>query len=30
MKGVKPRLTDTDIWHLVNYVRSLGPKNGEH
>jgi mono/diheme cytochrome c family protein len=26
MKGVKGRLSDTDIWHLVNYVRSLGPK----
>ena len=27
MKGVKGRLSDTEIWHLVNYVRSLGPKN---
>ena len=27
MKGVKGRLTDTEIWHLVNYVRSLGPNN---
>jgi mono/diheme cytochrome c family protein len=27
MKGVKGRLSDTDIWHLVNYIRSLGPKN---
>jgi len=27
MKGVKGRLSDTDIWHLVNYVRTLGPKN---
>ena len=30
MKGVKARLTETEIWHLVNYVRSLGPKTGEH
>lgn len=27
MKGVKSRLSDTEIWHLVNFVRSLGPKN---
>ncbi len=27
MKGVKGRVSDTEIWHLVNYVRSLGPKN---
>jgi mono/diheme cytochrome c family protein len=27
MKGVKGRVSDTDIWHIVNYVRSLGPKN---
>ncbi len=26
MKGVKARISDTDIWHLVNYVRSLGSK----
>ena len=24
MKGLKSKLTDQDIWHLVNYVRSLG------
>jgi mono/diheme cytochrome c family protein len=27
MKGVKGRVSDTEIWHIVNYVRSLGPKN---
>ncbi len=27
MKGFMPRLSETDIWHLVNYVRTLGPKN---
>ena len=27
MKGVKDRLSDTEKWHLVNYIRSLGPKN---
>ena len=26
MKGVKGRLMDNDVWHIVNYVRSLGPK----
>ena len=26
MPGVKGRLQDTDIWHLVNYVRTLEPK----
>ena len=30
MKGVKDRLSDTDKWHLVNYIRSLGPKNANH
>jgi mono/diheme cytochrome c family protein len=24
MKGVKGRLSDTDVWHIVNYIRSLG------
>ena len=27
MKGVKGRVSDTDIWHIVNYVRTLGPEN---
>jgi mono/diheme cytochrome c family protein len=26
MKGVKPRIADTDIWHIVNYIRTLGSK----
>jgi mono/diheme cytochrome c family protein len=30
MKGVKGRVSDPDIWHIVNYIRTLGPKNGEH
>jgi mono/diheme cytochrome c family protein len=27
MKGQKGRLTDQDMWNLVNYVRSLAPKS---
>ena len=26
MKGVKGRIGDTDIWNVINYLRSLGPK----
>jgi mono/diheme cytochrome c family protein len=26
MKGYKGRIADKDIWNVVNYVRSLGPK----
>jgi len=26
MKGQTGKLSDTDIWNVVNYVRSLGPK----
>ena len=26
MKGLKGRLSDTDIWNVVNYLRSVGPK----
>ena len=26
MPGVKGRISDTDVWNIVNYVRSLGPK----
>jgi mono/diheme cytochrome c family protein len=26
MPGLKGKLPDNDIWHLVNFVRSLGPK----
>ena len=29
MKGVKGRLSDTDKWHLVNYIRSLGSENAK-
>jgi mono/diheme cytochrome c family protein len=28
MPGVKGRLSDTDVWNIVNYLRSLGPKPG--
>lgn len=26
MPAHEERLTDTEIWHLVNYLRSIGPK----
>ena len=26
MKGVKGRIPDNDVWNLVNFLRSLGPK----
>ena len=26
MKGQKGKLTDADMWNLVNFIRSLGPK----
>ncbi len=26
MKGYKGRMTDNDIWSVVNYLRSVGPK----
>lgn len=26
MKGLKGRLSDTDIWNVVNFLRSVGPK----
>jgi mono/diheme cytochrome c family protein len=26
MKGYKGRLSDTDTWNIVNYLRSVGPK----
>ena len=25
MEGYAQRISDTDIWNLVNYVRTLGP-----
>jgi mono/diheme cytochrome c family protein len=30
MPGVKARLSDTDVWNIINYVRSLGHKPGAH
>ena len=29
MKGYKGKLSDTDTWNIVNYLRSLGPKGAE-
>jgi mono/diheme cytochrome c family protein len=26
MKGYKGKLSDTDIWNVVNYLRSIGTK----
>jgi mono/diheme cytochrome c family protein len=26
MKPLKDKITDTDIWNVVNYLRTLGPK----
>lgn len=26
MKGYKGRMTDTEMWNVVNYLRSLGPQ----
>jgi mono/diheme cytochrome c family protein len=26
MKGVRSELTPTDMWNIVNFIRSLGPK----
>jgi mono/diheme cytochrome c family protein len=26
MKGVRSEMTSTDMWHIVNYLRSIGPK----
>lgn len=26
MKGYKGRLNDTELWNIVNYLRSVGPK----
>lgn len=28
MVGFKGKMPDQDIWHIVNYLRSLGPKTG--
>ena len=27
MKAMKTKMSDNDIWNVVNYVRSLGPKS---
>jgi mono/diheme cytochrome c family protein len=29
MKGYKGRLTDNDMWNIVNYLRSVGPKTAK-
>jgi mono/diheme cytochrome c family protein len=26
MKGVRSEMTTTDMWHIVNYLRSIGPQ----
>jgi mono/diheme cytochrome c family protein len=26
MEGYAQRISDTDIWNLVNYIRTLGPQ----
>src|SRR5262249_29912538 len=26
MKGYKSKMTETDIWNIVNFLRSIGPK----
>jgi mono/diheme cytochrome c family protein len=26
MKGYKGRMSETDMWNVINYVRSIGPK----
>ena len=27
MKGMKGALSDEDVWHIINYLRSLAPKS---
>jgi mono/diheme cytochrome c family protein len=29
MKGYKGKISDTDTWNIVNFLRSLGPKNAK-
>ena len=29
MKGMKGTLTEKDVWNLVNFVRSVGPKTAK-
>jgi mono/diheme cytochrome c family protein len=26
MKGLKTRMSETDMWNVINYLRSIGPK----
>jgi mono/diheme cytochrome c family protein len=28
MKGLKGKIADREVWQIVNYLRSLGPKTG--
>jgi mono/diheme cytochrome c family protein len=30
MKGIRSEMTATDMWHIVNYLRSIGPKSPSH
>jgi mono/diheme cytochrome c family protein len=30
MVGFKKKLQEQDVWHIVNYLRSLGPKTAGH
>ena len=29
MKGVRSEMTATDMWNIVNFIRSIGPKSGK-
>jgi mono/diheme cytochrome c family protein len=29
MKGMKGTLADRDVWNIVNYLRSIGPKDAK-
>jgi mono/diheme cytochrome c family protein len=29
MKGFKGKIPDADAWNIVNFVRSIGPKNAK-
>ncbi len=29
MKSMRSRMTDAEIWSIVNYLRSIGPKDGQ-
>jgi mono/diheme cytochrome c family protein len=30
MKGYRSKLTEEDMWNLVNYIRSIGPQGKSH